>query len=550
MADIIPPAPPPVVLPGPSSSGPVAVAVMSDAGAAIQMLDGLLEAQAQARATRGAVQVVIADGVFQLKAQPGATLPAIPAGASLVLQSMGQGDARQMFLLAINGRPLAGVTLPAGLPPLFGQPGSPMMTGRPLPGGAPTLGGTIATPGMGTPPTPGQATPGPLGLTATLIRPAQMPGQGDAQPGMPSPQPAQGIAAASMAGLPPDLPAGTRLTVRIAGIIPPETAAAGPAMTPSPANPALPSGGAMPAPRPMLPASSLPPLAAEAAPPLLTGTVTAHPPGGHAVVQTPIGTLAVPTHADLPVGTGLSLELVGKPLPPAAALAPARPEGLTAQGWPALSESLDVLATSNQPQALEQLLRVVPQADTRLAASMVAFTGALRGGEVKALLPETTLRGIEKAGRKELAARLKGDLEALSEDAGRPVGGGDWRAYTMPFLSSGFIEPIRLFVRKAGDENGGRRGGGQGNDHRFVVDLNLTQLGRLQLDGLVRREDKLFDLIIRTDAPMTTEMRLDILGIFADASELVGTKGTVSFQAGGRWLELPPAPPAPTRLEV
>ncbi|HLO77151.1 MAG TPA: DNA polymerase III, partial [Magnetospirillum sp.] len=258
------------------------------------------------------------------------------------------------------------------------------------------------------------------------------------------------------------------------------------------------------------------------------------------------------SHDPLPDGTRLTLEVVGAPIPPSPAAAPpARPEGLTAQGWPALSEALDVLATANQPQALEQLLRVIPQADARLAASMVAFTGAIRNGDTKAVLPDSTVRGLEKAGKKDVASRLKADLEALGEDSGRPVGNGDWRVYAMPFLGGGTIEPVRLFVRKTGDEDGARRdGGGRGNDHRFVVDLNLTQLGRLQLDGLVRREDKLFDLIIRTGEPMSADMRRDILGIFSQASELVGTKGTVSFQAGGRWIDFPPAPPAPTRIEV
>jgi hypothetical protein len=272
------------------------------------------------------------------------------------------------------------------------------------------------------------------------------------------------------------------------------------------------------------------------------------------VVQSPVGTLTLPTHKDLAVGSRLLLDVVGPPQPPlpaaTAAAASAPSQGLGPQGWPSLSEALDVLASANQPQALEQLLRNIPQADGRLAANLAVFAGALREGRAKSLLPEEPLRGIEKAGRKDLAARLRGELESLGDEAGRPVAGGDWRAYTLPFISNGFVEPIHLFVRETGDEGGGRRSGGQGNDQRFVLDFNLTRLGRLQLDGLVRREDKLFDLIIRTDAPLPSEMRLDILGIFANAGELVGTKGTVAFQSGGRWVEFPPAPPAPTRIEA
>jgi len=161
------------------------------------------------------------------------------------------------------------------------------------------------------------------------------------------------------------------------------------------------------------------------------------------------------------------------------------------------------------------------------------------------------VRGLERAGGKAVAERLKGDLDSLAEQAGRPVGnGGDWRAYTMPFLGGGIVDPIRLFVRRGDGDDGKGKAGGTGDGQRFVVDLNLSRLGRLQLDGLVRREDKLFDLIIRTAEALPQQMRHDILGIFAGSSELVGTKGSVSFQAGGRWMEFPPAPPEPTRIEV
>ena len=50
---------------------------------------------------------------------------------------------------------------------------------------------------------------------------------------------------------------------------------------------------------------------------------------------------------------------------------------------------------------------------------------------------------------------------------------------------------------------------------RFVVELELSRLGPLQLDGLVRQSR--FDLIVRTTSPLAAEMRRDILGIFDDS---------------------------------
>lgn len=576
MSTAIPPAPPPAPSSSTGGGGPVSVAVVSNAAAVADLVEGaIVEAQAQARAAKGVIEVMTANGPVQLKAS--GPLPPIPEGATLLLQLVNKDGEATFRLLAINGRPLAGVTL-AGLT----LPGGPSMGGLLAPGiGA----GTSAAfqPGMGQPgviqpgATPQPGLPGtvpgttPLGLTATIIRPALAPGSAispgsAAAPGTPfAPAaafaPGQPIVAnppgALTGGLPFDLPAGTQITVRIAGIgMPQPEAGASPFPGAPPGSPTAPqaASGAPHAgtPPPGVTAPTLPAITTPPTTPLLSGTVTAQPPGGNAVVQTPVGTLAVPTQMDLLPGTPLTLEVVGKPLPPPPlpAQPPSRPEGLTAQGWPALTQTMEALTTGNQTQAMEQLLRAIPQASPRMAASMALFAGALRNGETRALVPESAIRGLEKAGKKELAERLTADLGDLAKDAARPVGNGEWRSLTLPFLNGAVIEPIHLYVRGATEGGSQRKTGGTGNDERFVLDIKLTQLGRVQMDGLVRREDKLFDLIIRTDSPLPAETRHGILGIFTNSSELVGTKGSVSFHSGGRWVEFPPAPPAPTRIEV
>lgn len=538
MSAILPPAAPPP----PPSGGGGGVAVLQVLANA-KALDGLtagalVDAVAQARAAKGLLEAMTASGPVQLKALPGQVLPAIPDGARLTLQMIGLGAEAQLRLLAINGRPLTGAA-----PLLAGQTGQ-------VPAGAPMLSGAQPavpqSPQGGFPAVTSAAVPAaPTGLIAMVIRPALPPGQGGSPPD------------AATAGLPADLPAGSRLTVRIAGVTPPPP---GPAAVPPPAAsvPAAPQPATGQSPVPSLPPSALSaaiPLGASPAgipvttTPTLQGTVVAHPPGGQAVVGTAIGTLALPVQGDLAAGTVLRLEVAGPPQPPAAppAAAASRPEGLTAAGWPALTETIQTLAGGDR-QALDLLLRVIPHDGPRLAASLSLFALAQRGGDRGAVIGETTTKALDKAGRRDLAERLKADFDTLSADSARSLGGGEWRCHTLPFLHGGAVDPIRLYVRDGGDEQ--RRAAGNAvNDQRFVLDFALSNLGRLQLDGLVRREEKLFDLIIRTGEPLPDTARRDIMGIFTSASELAGTKGVVSFQSGGRWVEpLPDA--AATRIEA
>ncbi len=66
---------------------------------------------------------------------------------------------------------------------------------------------------------------------------------------------------------------------------------------------------------------------------------------------------------------------------------------------------------------------------------------------------------------------------------------------------------------------------------RFVIDLNLSQLGRLQLDGLLKKENRQFDLIIRSDNYLPPEIQNNIRGIFQKAMELTNNTGGLTFQA-------------------
>lgn len=317
---------------------------------------------------------------------------------------------------------------------------------------------------------------------------------------------------------------------------------AGPA-APAPASAPIspPAGAAAPV---AVPPVAVPPTgiaAANPAPLTLTGTVVAQPPAGQAVVATAIGTLAVPVPAPVEVGTTLRLELGAGQTPAPAPAAP--PEGLTRQGWPALTETLTALG-STDGAALDTLMRALPQGGPHLAAAMAAFAGSMRRGQGRLALGEEPLRVLEKAGRGDLAQRLRGDLDALEEKPARTMAGAEgWQAQTMPFVHQGAIEAIALYVRGGiSDQEGGGKGQGKGGgDQRFILDFRLSNLGRLQLDGLVRQPDKLFDLIIRTQAPLPERMRMEIMAIFTQAAELVGTKGGVMFQAGGAWVDFQPA---------
>ena len=62
---------------------------------------------------------------------------------------------------------------------------------------------------------------------------------------------------------------------------------------------------------------------------------------------------------------------------------------------------------------------------------------------------------------------------------------------------------------------------------RFVLELNLSNLGSLQLDGLIN--GRRFDLIVRSLAQLSSEVRQKIMAIFERSTLATGLSGTLIF---------------------
>jgi hypothetical protein len=72
------------------------------------------------------------------------------------------------------------------------------------------------------------------------------------------------------------------------------------------------------------------------------------------------------------------------------------------------------------------------------------------------------------------------------------------------------------------------KGGGHKDGARFIIDAELSRLGPLQLDGLVRLPQ--FDLAVRSRDSLPPELRANITEIFNDAMQMTKLRGSVAFQ--------------------
>jgi len=327
-------------------------------------------------------------------------------------------------------------------------------------------------------------------------------------------------------------------------------AAGAPASMPSPTAPlpSAPSGTAPPeefqdnadivlTPRGNAPlATPTPPMTVVTAAPLATITATVIlSQDGVPLVQTAEGQIQLNMRANLPPGTVVVLEVAAHqaptpgtiPLPPMPSQAQL-PLAAAGIGWPTLSEAVQLLQRVD-PAMGAQLAGVIPDGGSRTALAMMAYVQSMRSGETRQWPGDSSLRALERAGPRgaHLAAQLTDEVGALSRQVREAP--GDWRALPLPWQSEGRIERVRLVLREVDpNEEAEKKKGGGGT--RFLVDLDLSRFGPLQLDGMFRRENRSLDMMIRTHAPLSETMRQDLAGLFANANAAMNMAGGLSFQ--------------------
>lgn len=272
--------------------------------------------------------------------------------------------------------------------------------------------------------------------------------------------------------------------------------------------------------------------------PILRGTVAGTTPQGQPILATKQGMLALNVPASLPQGATVTAALTDL----ARATQAAAPPGgdplapMSERDWPALRQVMAALANSD-PAAARALQATMPQPNRKLTAALSFFMAAIQGGDARGWLGDDATGALERSGRRDLLAQLEKDFENVKQQAAEPLP-GDWRPYTLPMMDANGVKPIHVYVHPLkGDEEGGEGKEKAKPGSRFLIDVEMSRLGPMQLDGLVRPNH--FDLILRSHAGLPPDLRVQLIQVFADSVRAVGYSGGLSFQSGAKsWVKL------------
>jgi len=200
------------------------------------------------------------------------------------------------------------------------------------------------------------------------------------------------------------------------------------------------------------------------------------------------------------------------------------------QAWGTLRELVTVLAQNNTETAQNFLQSKIPSPAQSMAGATLFFLSAMKSGKLEQWLGAPALNAIRKGNKNELIERMIEDLDAASKVAS-DKSTGEWKAWPLPVHSGQSFDMLRLYVSQTqdnelsdADQNKSKK------KTRFVITMNMSHLGPIQMEGLART--KQLDLIIRSEQKLPEALPASIRSSYVQSMEAVGLVGTISFKTG------------------
>jgi hypothetical protein len=199
---------------------------------------------------------------------------------------------------------------------------------------------------------------------------------------------------------------------------------------------------------------------------------------------------------------------------------------LTPGPWPVMEEIFQTLAHIAPPAAQAMsALTPSPASPQQMTPAALFFIAAARGGDITSWLGDKTIDILRSNGKSGILSRLTQEGGLLSRLGAEPVS-QEWRGMSLPMFWQNEFHKITLYYKQ--DKQANDNDNTQGKSTRFVFDLNLSHMGKVQIDGLFKGTR--LDLILRTEQHFSQNVQMDMRATFAKALKEAQCTGELSFQ--------------------
>lgn len=308
--------------------------------------------------------------------------------------------------------------------------------------------------------------------------------------------------------------------------------------------------------------------------PIIKATVVSHQQANgvkQPIVQTNQGQLLLLAQADIEVGTKIQFQFVkptsqtNQTLQTQNFIEPQTPQTLQTglnvseastqqksakpQSWPAFNELSNFLENELAPQQMINFQNMIPNPSggnpRQVTSMMFFFMNALQlnAGAIP-WMGASIMNAVKNQSNSRLVNKL---IDQLNTDMSRgstrvldSVNGNEFQRFTIPIQTADQqLQPIFFYIRPfSGDENNQQNqsnvDGKKDNEVRFLLDLNLSRLGAVQIDGLFKL--KTMHMILKLENDLPSKAKIEMQDRYSSVLESLGLEGGLKFQNVDNWL--------------
>lgn len=236
-------------------------------------------------------------------------------------------------------------------------------------------------------------------------------------------------------------------------------------------------------------------------------------------------TVNVQSNQPLPVGTQVMLgmksngevQVTGLLLPAADAKASLISKLLV--GWEGLDKAIARLQETN-PAAAQTVLKPLPSLARGLLPGFVQFMNAVKSAQLEDLFNKDAIEALRSVG---VEGQMRQDVQQMHALHQKSQEDATWRSFIFPY-----VEDQQDQNPKQGSFYWRSEKDGDESSHRFVLNMALSELGALQLDGLVK--GKSLYLKVRTLQELTPEVIQGLQEVVATTLEKLDWQGATRVE--------------------
>ena len=268
---------------------------------------------------------------------------------------------------------------------------------------------------------------------------------------------------------------------------------------------------------------------------LISAQVAATTPSGQPILYTPLGVMITDEKLSLLAGQKIKLQIIPNKIRIPTDITPELrvSDYFNFQEWTNLEKMIEEIRTTQHSINMESIISKIPKPDNKMTAKMLFFLQALKGASIKNWLGIDNSIFLEKT-NPDLFKQLDEDFLILSRNLIEP-GTNEWRTTIIPIMNGLGLDHFQFHTQ---DQSFHKENHADKKGARFIIDLELSHLGRIQIDGLTRKKNKNFDLIIRSERDLGDQIKKKINTIYLNFTKIMTFSGQISFQVSKKFAEI------------